>query len=118
VNVSGECQMIMTTNDSYAIKYLERIVPKSVAFTSLSGISFSCQGPKCFKQNGTFAHLSATMPDEPGPLYSEIWCSRCGAVYLITWKHGDEPIRVERRGWRTIESDGSYGRLHGKENDE
>lgn len=109
-----ECRVIMSTNAEEAITHLTRIVPKPVEFVPMQGVVFACSGPKCYKIDGSRPLLSAEASDnQTEPIYTELWCARCGASYLITWKHGDTPTRVERRGWRDIENDGSYGRFHG-----
>jgi hypothetical protein len=111
-------QLISMTNDERSVGHLTRIAPKPVVFTPLQGVSFLCSGPKCHKVDGYLPVLHYEVAEQPGPLYTELWCSRCGACYLVTWKDEGAPIRVERRGWRDVLPDGSWGDLHGKAGEE
>jgi hypothetical protein len=113
----SEYREIMTTNEAWLIVHLTQLKPKPVEITPLQGVSFSCTGPLCTEQDEA-TPFQLVKAEGQGPMYSEVWCARCGAVYLITWKQGDEPIRVERRGWRNVECNGWYGRLYGHLNEE
>lgn len=107
---------ILTTNDEGMVAHLTKLKPEPIEATQLQGVSFYCTGPTCSKQGEETAtpfQLIKIKADGQDPLYSEVWCSRCGAVYLVSWQQGNEPIRVERRGWRNVERTGWYGRLYG-----
>ena len=107
---------LMRTNDEGSVAHLLKIAPKPVDFYPRQSVAFACSGPKCLKRDGLFTQLYAEASaglDEP--IYTELWCKRCGTLYLITWGYKDVPMLVERRGWRDVESDGTYGRLHGGE---
>lgn len=111
-----EYRMLMSTNDEGSITHLTRIAPKPVDFLPGQSVTFACSGPTCYKVDGDFPQLSAqTGGILQEPIYAELMCMRCGAIYLVTWGYRDVPTLVERRGWRDVESDGTWGRLHGGE---